>query len=236
MQISHLVKNELRALSVPNKSEAMQRFFKTGKGEYGEGDVFIGVSVPNQRLIAKAYYQDATQKDISDLLESVYHEERLTAVFILVLKYKADKKKNEHQKWVDLYLQKTDCINNWDLVDSSAHLILGDWLEKKERTILQELAKSSHLWENRIAIVSTLHFIRNNDIKDAMLITEKLMEHPHDLIHKACGWMLREAWQKQPEAIETFLDQYAPKMPRTMLRYTIEKLNEDLRQYYLKLK
>jgi 3-methyladenine DNA glycosylase AlkD len=236
MQISHLVKNELRALSVPNKSEAMQRFFKTGKGEYGEGDVFIGVSVPNQRLIAKAYYQDATQKDISDLLESVYHEERLTAVFILVLKYKADKKKNEHQKWVDLYLQKTDCINNWDLVDSSAHLILGDWLEKKERTILQELAKSSHLWENRIAIVSTLHFIRKNDIRDAISLSKMLINHPHDLIHKACGWMLREAWQKQPEAIETFLDQYAPKMPRTMLRYTIEKLNENLRQYYLKLK
>ena len=236
MQISHLVKNELRALSVPNKSEAMQRFFKTGKGEYGEGDVFIGVSVPNQRLIAKAYYQDATQKDITDLLDSVYHEERLTAVLMLVLKYKSDKKKNEHKKWVDLYLQKTNCINNWDLVDSSAHLILGDWLENKERTILQKLAQGPHLWENRIAIVSTLHFIRKHDIRDAISLTKLLMTHSHDLIHKACGWMLREAWQKQPEAIETFLDQYAPKMPRTMLRYTIEKLNEDLRQYYLKLK
>ena len=236
MQISTLVKNELRALSVPDKSEAMQRFFKTGKGEYGEGDLFIGVSVPNQRLIAKAYYQDATQKDISDLLESVYHEERLTAVHMLVLKYKSDKKKNEHQKWVDLYLQKTDCINNWDLVDSSAHLILGDWLQERDRSILLRLAKSKLLWENRIAIVSTLHFIRKNDIKDAMMITEKLMEHPHDLIHKACGWMLREAWQKQPDVIESFLDQFVSKMPRTMLRYTIEKMNESLRQYYLKLK
>lgn len=236
MQISHLVKNELRALSVPNKSEAMQRFFKTGKGEYGEGDVFIGVSVPNQRLIAKAYYHDATQKDITNLLDSVYHEERLAAVFILVLKYKADKKKNEHQKWVDLYLKKTNRINNWDLVDSSAHLILGDWLEERDRSLLLKLAESKLIWENRISIVSTLHFIRNNDIKDAMLITETLMEHPHDLIHKACGWMLREAWQKQPEAIETFLNQYVPKMPRTMLRYTIEKMNENLRQYFLKIK
>ena len=235
MQISSLVKNELRALSIPNKSVAMQRFFKTGKGEYGEGDLFIGVSVPNQRLIAKAYYNDATQKDIEDLLDSEFHEERLTSVFILVLKYKSDKKINGHKKWVDLYLKKTNRINNWDLVDSSAHFILGDWLLERDRSILLSLAKSNLLWENRISIVSTLQFIRNNDIKDAILITEKLMHHPHDLIHKACGWMLREAWQKQPDVIESFLDQFATKMPRTMLRYTIEKLDEDTRQYYLKL-
>jgi 3-methyladenine DNA glycosylase AlkD len=235
MQISSLVKNELRALSIPNKSVAMQRFFKTGKGEYGEGDLFIGVSVPNQRLIAKAYYNDATQKDIEDLLDSEFHEERLTSVFILVLKYKSDKKINGHKKWVDLYLKKTHRINNWDLVDSSAHFILGDWLLERDRSILLSLAKSNLLWENRISIVSTLQFIRNNDIKDAILITQKLMYHPHDLIHKACGWMLREAWQKQPDAIESFLDHFASKMPRTMLRYTIEKLDEDTRQYYLKL-
>jgi 3-methyladenine DNA glycosylase AlkD len=235
MQISSLVKNELRALSIPNKSVAMQRFFKTGKGEYGEGDLFIGVSVPNQRLIAKSYYNDATQKDIEDLLDSEFHEERLTSVFILVLKYKSDKKINGHKKWVDLYLKKTNRINNWDLVDSSAHFILGDWLLERDRSILLSLAKSNLLWENRISIVSTLQFIRNNDIKDAILITEKLMHHPHDLIHKACGWMLREAWQKQPDVIESFLDQFATKMPRTMLRYTIEKLDEDTRQYYLKL-
>lgn len=236
MQISNLVKKELHALSVPHKSEAMQRFFKTGKGEYGVGDVFIGVSVPNQRLIARAYFCDTKQKDIADLLDSVYHEERLTAIFILVLKYNADKKKNEHQKWVDLYLQKTSCINNWDLVDSSAHHILGDWLEDKDRSMLFKLAESKLLWENRIAIVSTLHFIRNKDVKDTMHITEKLMDHPHDLIHKACGWMLRESWKKNPFDIEGFLDQFATKMPRTMLRYTIEKMNENLRQYYLKIK
>jgi 3-methyladenine DNA glycosylase AlkD len=236
MQIFQTIQEELRALAVSGKAESMQRFFKTGKGEYGEGDFFIGVSVPHQRLVAKSYCDDASTKDITALLDSKYHEERLTGVLILVMKYKKDKRKNIHEKWVNLFLNKTNRINNWDLVDSSAHLILGDWLEQRDRKLLYEMAKRDAFWENRIAIVSTLHFIRKNDITDAMEITKILMHHSHDLIHKACGWMLREAWQKQPESITLFLDKFAVKMPRTMLRYTIEKMDEHTRQYYLKLK
>lgn len=218
------------------RAKTMQRFFKTGKGEYGEGDLFLGVSVPQQRKIAKAFFETSKASDITHLLESSFHEERLTGVFLLVLKFKKACKLKQEYPWVSLYLSKTDRINNWDLVDSSAHFILGKWLEDKDRTILVKLATSKLLWDNRISIVSTLHFIRNNDFKDILSLAPLMFSHQHDLMHKATGWMLREVWQRDRVIIEKFLDQHASSMPRTMLRYTIEKMEEDKRMWYLKCK
>jgi 3-methyladenine DNA glycosylase AlkD len=140
------------------------------------------------------------------------------------------------KEWFDLYVSKTNRVNNWDLVDSSAHIIVGQYLEKRDRSILYEFAKSKSLWENRIAVVATLHFIRKNDLKDILQLSELLMHHPHDLMHKAIGWMLREGWKRDPMAIEEFLDEYAAVMPRTMLRYTIEKMEEQQRKGYLQRK
>ena len=210
------------------------RFFKTGKGEYGHGDNFHGISVPDQRTVAKNYYKEADANTIAHLLDSVYHEERLTGIFILVHKFNQDQKKGSGKEWVDLYIKKIDRVNNWDLVDSSAYQILGKWLEDKDRNILIEMAQHASLWRNRIAIVATKHFINNLDFIELLLLAEQFLKHEHDLIHKATGWMLREAWQKDPQPIELFLKKYSKKMPRTMLRYTIEKMNPSEREKYLK--
>ena len=229
-----LIVNELESNADNKKALSMQRFFKTGKGEYGEGDCFYGVTVPQQRLIAKKFALQCEKTTVIALLDSPVHEQRLTGVFILVHKFNADYKKNNAEQWVKLYLSKTSCINNWDLVDSSAHLILGKWLENKERSILYELANSSMLWENRIAVVATLHFIRKHDFNDIFKLSKILLNHKHDLIHKATGWMLREVWEKSPDEVERFLDEHYSKMPRTMLRYTIEKMSNEKRLEYLK--
>lgn len=236
MSLARKIAQELKSLGLPEKAAIHQRFFKTGPNEYGAGDRFHGVPVPQQRVIAKKYQEQVTAETIETLLLSAFHEERLTALFLLVYQFKRDHKKGMGKKWVDLYLKYTHRVNNWDLVDSSAHLILGAWLEDKDRGLLLELAKSPMLWENRIAVVATWHFIRNKDIKDILKISQQLLNHPHDLIHKAIGWMLREAWKKDSGKIESFLNQYASKMPRTMLRYAIEKLSEPQRQHYLQVK
>ncbi len=227
------IHKELLRLSSKERAFTMQRFFKTGKGEYGDGDLFHGVSVPQQRMIAKNFAKVSDADTILSLLHSKFHEERLSGVFILVSKFKSDSKKGNGKIWVDLYLKNTHRINNWDLVDSSAHLILGKWLEDKDRKILYDLAVSDLLWDNRIAIVSTLHFIRNNDFKDILHLAPLMLSHHHDLMHKATGWMLREVWQRDAAIIEKFLDQHVASMPRTMLRYTIEKMEEGKRKYYL---
>jgi 3-methyladenine DNA glycosylase AlkD len=229
----HQIQDELINHATPERALSMQRFFKTGKGEYGEGDFFHGVSVPQQRIIAKNFAKEADADTILSLMLSKFHEERLTGVFILVSKFKTDSKKGNEKFWVDLYLKNTHRINNWDLVDSSAHLILGKWLEDKDRAILSKLVKSKLLWDNRIAIVSTLHFIRNNDFNDILALAPLMFSHSHDLIHKASGWMLREVWQRDAPIIEKFLDQHVANMPRTMLRYTIEKMDEKKRKGYL---
>lgn len=236
MDLATTIAHELKSMGRPEKVKIHQRFFKTGPGEYGAGDRFHGVPVPQQRAIAQKYLTDTTSDTIQALLNSEFHEERLTAIFLLVAKFKKDHKLGDGEKWVTLYLKNTHRVNNWDLVDSSAHLILGVWLEDKDRSLLYKLAESSLLWENRIAVVATLHFIRKNDLTDILKLSKKLLTHPHDLMHKAIGWMLREAWSKDPKKIESFLETTAPKMPRTMLRYTIEKLSEPKRQYFLKLK
>ena len=225
---------ELLSLSSQDKAISMQRFFKTEKGQYGEGDKFHGVSVPQQRLIAKKFESTCNGSTLISLLDSEFHEERLTAIFILVEKFKKGLKTNDEKQWVDLYVQKIERVNNWDLVDSSAHLILGKWLENRKRTILYDLATSSNLWRNRVSIVATLHFIRNNDFTDLLKLAKIMLTHQHDLIHKATGWMLREAWQRDPKLVEHFLDNYKQKMPRTMLRYTIEKMSDEKRKRFMK--
>jgi 3-methyladenine DNA glycosylase AlkD len=225
---------DLKKLANKEKAEFLPRFFKTGKGEYGYGDRFHGIVVSDQRTIAKKYYARTSKETIQELLHSNYHEERLTAVFILSYKFNDASKNGKEQEWVKFYLNNARRINNWDLVDSSAHIILGKWLEDKDRKILYKLASSDSLWENRIAVVATWHFIRKqNDVADILALAKIMLQHPHDLMHKATGWMLREGWKVKPKEIEAFLDTHVLCMPRTMLRYAIEKMEEKKRKGYL---
>jgi 3-methyladenine DNA glycosylase AlkD len=228
--------SELRSLANIEKAAILSRFFKTGKGEYGEGDLFLGITVPDQRKLAKKYAASASKATITSLLNSPIHEHRLTGVLMLCIKFNTTRKNNEEKQWIELYLKKINRINNWDLVDSSAHIILGQWLEDKERDILYKYAIADSLWKNRIAIISTSHFIKNNDIKDLLKISTMMLSHQHDLIHKATGWMLREAWKRNPAEIENFISSHASNMPRTMLRYAIEKMNAKKRAAFMKVK
>lgn len=229
--MSLLVKSDLQEASDPLHAEKLQGFFKTGKGEYGEGDIFLGVRVPEQRRIAKKH-RNIPLEDVLDLLRSDIHEHRLTSLFILTDQYvKADKQKKE--EIVNLYIDNTGFINNWDLVDSSAHKILGAWLIDKPRDILYRLAKSESIWERRISIISTFAFINEGDLADAVALAEILLNDEHDLIHKACGWVLREVGKKNNDELISFLDKYYSEMPRTMLRYAIEKLPQTQRKHYL---
>ena len=233
IDLENELKNELKAVADKDKVENMQRYFKTGKGEYAEGDNFLGVTVPLQRKISKKF-KTLSLKEISSLLKENTHEYRLTAVFILVNLYARQKDKNEQKEIVDFYLDHIEYINNWDLVDSSAHKILGPYFLEKEKSVLYDLANTNHLWSQRIAIIATFHFIKNNHFEDTMKIAEILLNHKHDLIHKAVGWMLREIGKIDINSEKKFLDKYYKNMPRTMLRYAIEKFPESLRQQYLK--
>lgn len=223
------LKKDLKEKSNPKKAEILQRFFKTGKGEYGEGDVFLGVMVPETRAIAKKYF-NLDVKDVKDLLNSDIHEHRLIGLLILVGKYE----KGEKENIFNFYLNNSSRINNWDLVDVTAPKIVGNFLLDKPRDILHSLAESDNLWERRIAIISTFSFIRENDFKDALKISEKLLQDEHDLIHKATGWMLREVGKKDIKKLESFLKKHYKNMPRTMLRYAIEKFPEEERKKWLK--
>lgn len=226
------VEKELLKLKNPEKARNLARFFKTGKGEYGEGDIFWGLKVPDQRKTAKKY-SHLTLKEIQKLLLSKIHEHRLTALFILVIKYqKADKAGKK--EIASFYLKNTKKINNWDLVDLSAPKILGDYLLEKNKSILYKSAKSKNLWERRIAVMATFTFIRNNRFKKALEIAETLLQDEHDLIHKAVGWMLREIGKRDQKVEEKFLKKHFKKMPRTMLRYAIERFDEKKRKFYLK--
>lgn len=231
------ISKALRAVATKEKAEFLPRFFKTGKGQYGEGDKFHGVVVPDQRKIANKYTPTTSKETIVELLYSPFHEERLTALFILCNKYNTAKKIGKEKEWYDLYLKMADRVNNWDLVDTSAHIIVGQYLEDKDRSILYKLASEKSLWKNRIAVVATWHFIRkNSDLKDILQLSEIMLTHKHDLMHKATGWMLREGWKKDAKQIEKFLDKFATQMPRTMLRYAIEKMEETKRKGYLNLR
>ena len=225
---------QLRLLKNPTKDAFFPRFFKTGKGEYGEGDVFLGVTVPQVRSIAKNH-RTASFPLLHGLLSQKIHEARLLALVILVHQYeKGDPKVKK--RCVAFYLQQLDRVNNWDLVDLSSYKILGDFLLTQDRTMLRTLAKSSHLWSQRVAIVSTYAFIRRGEFSDTLQISKMLLAHPHDLIHKAVGWMLREVGKRDPKVLRKFLDQHSASMPRTMLRSAIEKFPERERKTYLSVR
>ncbi len=228
------ISKELKQLGNKEYAARLQTFFKTGKGEYGEGDVFLGIVVPQQRKIAKNY-TEIFLSDLQVLLNDKIHEYRLCAILILVAKYKKSGE-SQRKEIVEFYLKNTNNINNWDLVDLSAHYILGDFLSDKDKNILYDLSKSADLWEKRISIISTFAFIRNNQFKDTLAISEILLEDKHDLIHKAVGWMLREMGKRDQVVEEKFLNKHYKKMPRTMLRYAIEKFEENKRKSYLNRK
>ncbi|MDO8499890.1 MAG: DNA alkylation repair protein [bacterium] len=224
--------SDLQKLANPAKAKILAGFFKTAPGQYGYGDKFLGVVTPEQRMIAKKYFSVVNFRDIENLLKSPYHEHRLTALFLLTYRFaKADK--IERSKIFHLYLTNTDRINNWDLVDVSAPHIVGAWLVDNNRRVLYQLAKSKHLWKKRIAIISTLYFIRRNQYTDTLRIAQILLNDEHDLIHKAVGWMLREVGKKNPIILEKFLKKYHNTMPRTMLRYSIEKLAPAKKKFYM---
>jgi 3-methyladenine DNA glycosylase AlkD len=224
---------ELHEVADPIKAEFFPKFFKTGKGEYGEGDQFLGVKVPDQRKVAKKFWRDIEAKDLEVLITSPFHEVRLTSIFMLVSKFEKATTPGEKKKWVDFYLDNREHVNNWDLVDSSALQILGAWLFDKDRSLLYDLAKSGKLWDQRIAMISTFYFIRKKDFEDTLKIAEILLNHPHDLIHKAVGWMIREVGNRDYEVAFGFLKKHYEKMPRTMLRYAIEKFDPKVREMFL---
>ncbi len=238
------IKTELRKVAQKEKALILARFFKTGKGEYGEGDKFLGVVVPEQRKIAKSYFAgcdsvsiQAALLDVNELLHSAFHEDRLTALLILVALYK--KSDDENKKCVfAFYLKNLSHINNWDLVDLSAPNIVGDFLLNKNPRVLFTLAKSKDLWTRRVAVLATFTFIKMGRFAETLALAERLLiyeKDPHDLMHKAVGWMLREVGKRDTGVLEDFLELFAARLPRTTLRYAIERFPETKRRRYLTL-
>lgn len=229
------IKQALHDLAIPERIPILQKFFKTGKGEYAEGDQFMGVTVPDQRKVAKEFYNKVTLKDLSKLLSSKIHEHRLTALLILISKLEKTKEKSVQKEIVDFYLNHLKYINNWDLVDTSCYKILGRYaFENQADQLLVDLSNSENMWHQRIAIVGTMHYIKKGNFDLTKDFALKNLYHPHDLMHKANGWLLREMGKKNEQELLNFLNLHYHKMPRTCLRYAIEKLDEDLRQDYLK--
>lgn len=228
-----IIQKELNALGSAEKAKSSAWFFKTGKGQYGYGDKFIGITLPEQRSVAKKYFKEIELSELDKLLNSEIHEYRMTA--LLILTYKFPKSNKTEQKSIyEFYLKNLRNINNWDLVDASAAQIVGEYLLAKDRSILYKLAKSNDLWENRVAMIATYQFINQKQYEDTFKIAEILLHHKHDLIHKAVGWMLREVGKRIDEKhLLKFLDKYSTEMPRTMLRYAIERLEENMRLEYL---
>jgi 3-methyladenine DNA glycosylase AlkD len=227
------VRRELRAQARPEHVAGALRFFKCGPGEYGEGDLFIGVTVPAQRRIARQY-RLLPLAAVESLLTSRIHEERLTALFILVLQFNGSRDDRVRRRIFRLYMKRLRFINNWDLVDSSAHHIVGGWLADRPRDVLERLARSPNLWSRRVAMIATLFFIQRGDHRDAIQIATVLKDDGHDLIHKAVGWMLREVGKRaSADALTSFLERHAATMPRTMLRYAIEHRSPAERQRWM---
>lgn len=226
------LKKEIESKRNDKQAKNLQRFFKTGKGEYGEGDIFLGIKVPILREIVKKYSGLPLTK-IQNLLISKIHEYRLIGLLILVDKFKKSLEE-ERANIFNLYIKNTKNINNWDLVDLSAPNIVGEFLINKDKKILYNFATSRNLWERRISIISCSAFIKKEEYDDAIRISEILLNDEHDLIHKAIGWMLREIGKRDLEILEKFLKKHYKKMPRTMLRYSIERFDEEKRQKYLK--
>ena len=232
MALIKKIRKKLHQLADPTRAEVLQGFFKTGKGEYGYGDRFLGITIPKQRSLAKEYAESINFSDLRLLLVSKLHEERMLALLILVLQYKkADSL--QQQRIYNFYFANVLRINNWDLVDLSAPYIVGAYLLDKNKDFLYELVKSENLWQRRIAVVATLHFIRNNFFKETLKLAKKLLNDEEDLIHKAVGWALREIGKRDFLLLEDFLSKHYQAMPRTMLRYAIERFPQELRLAYL---
>lgn len=231
MTTANTIQTHLRGLADPATAQMSQRFFKTAPGQYGAGDVFLGIKVPTLRAQVRTF-RGAPHKAITALLKSKYHEERLFALLLLIDSYQRGDAENKHACY-DLYLAHTVHINNWDLVDVSAPHIVGNFLAQRPRQVLYELVASPSLWERRIAIIATFHFIRSNEFGDTLRLAEHLLSDKHDLMHKAVGWMLREVGKRDLATEENFLLPHYRSMPRTMLRYAIERFPEVRRQAYL---
>lgn len=213
-------------------AKILRRFFKTGPGEYGEGDLFLGFTVPALRALAKPAH-DLSLSDLKELLASRFHEERLVALHILVAQFKKAQDEAHQKRIVEFYLRHRAGVNNWDLVDSSAEYILGPWFLKRHPRLLYKLLVSRRLWDRRIAVLATFHFIRQKQFTHTLRMAEKLLQDKEDLMHKAVGWMLREIGKRDEKVLRTFLNRHASKMPRTMLRYAIERLSLSQRRRYM---
>ena len=233
--MSNILKEQIIAHADPSQVEGLMRFFKTGPGQYGEGDKFLGIKVPVTRSVVKECLKDVGFKELEDCIMSEYHEIRLAALLTLVQIFAHAKKNPELQKQcVDFYLLHTDRINNWDLVDLSCYELIGSWLLDKDRTLLYDLARNGrNIWEQRIGMVSTMQFIRHGQTADTYAIADILLNHKHDLIQKAVGWLLREAGKRDAEALRQWLEPRAHTMPRTALRYAIEKFPDSERRIWL---
>jgi len=225
------VRSALREQATPEQAAVARRFFKTGPGEYGEGDEFLGLKVPQLRALVRPC-DPLTEREVITLLRSSFHEERVLSLLCLVRRFERGDDAGRRRIY-DLYLKNTRWINNWDLVDTSAPHIVGAWLLDKNRAILRQLAKSKNLWERRIAVLATQTFIRHHEFADTLEIVRSLLDDTHDLIHKACGWMLREIGNRDEGALDSFLANHVRQMPRTMLRYAIEKLPEHRRKAWM---
>ncbi|MEK6855885.1 MAG: DNA alkylation repair protein [Nanoarchaeota archaeon] len=225
------LRQDIQKEANPTKARLLQRFFKTGKGEYAEGDVFLGIMVPVTRGLVKKY-SELSLSELEELIHSKYHEERLLALLILVNRF--FKHPDKREEIYNFYLSNTHYINNWDLVDLSAPNIIGNYLLNKNKSVLYKLIKSNNLWERRISILATFWFIKNGRFDESLAIAELLLKDKHDLIHKAVGWMLREIGKRDINILKKFLKKHYQIMPRTMLRYSIEKFPEKERKLYLK--
>ncbi|MCB1144675.1 MAG: DNA alkylation repair protein [Leptospiraceae bacterium] len=234
MSEMHPCRKRLRSLAKPSKVPEYQRFFKTGKGEYGEGDLFLGIKVPDIRNVVREYHRELNLSDLEEIVSSPYHEERMFALLVLVYKYKSRSNSKESKKSIfDFYLKHMNFINNWDLVDVTAPHIIGMHLLDKDRKVLYRLAKSKNLWEKRISIISTFPFINSHEFDDSLNISDILLKDEHDLIHKAVGWTLRNIGIKNLQTEIEYLKPRYKTMPRTLLRYAIEKFEPSLRKKYL---
>lgn len=233
-QLTEQVIESLRDKSIPGKAAFFPKFFQAFPGGYGEGDQFLGVTVPDQRKIAKEFFREIQLDELSELIQNPYHEVRLTALIALVYRYEKTKSESGQHELVDFFLHHLDWVNNWDLVDTSSHPILGHYFFEREKSLFYHLAGSHDLWRQRVAMISSYYWIRNGNFSDALELAEILKNHPHDLMHKAVGWMLREVGNRDLEAEMEFLKKHYRTMSRTALRYAIEKFSEDLRQDFLK--
>ncbi len=234
MEYIQKIKYDLASYIEQEKAEFLPKFFNAFPGGYGEGDQFLGIRVPDQRKVAKKYCKSISLEAVQTLLREPIHEYRLTALIILVYKFERAEMDEDKKAIVDLYINNLEYVNNWDLVDASADKILGAYLAARDRSILYQLATANHLWSQRAAVIATFYFIRNHQFSDTLEIAKILLNHEHDLIHKAVGWMLREVGKRDFGTEFEFLTMHYKQMPRTMLRYAIEKFEPELRQQFLK--